>query len=95
MRLEDTQRMKDAARSPLKGREMLLLSILSPFVLLDLSSIPSVSIYRALITCSRLRDEPRQRHQGERMLGKLSLEMLRAHGSDPESRAQQLSKVER
>lgn len=60
--------MKDAARSPLKGREMLLLSILSPFVLLDLSSIPSVSIYRALITCSRLRDEPRQRHQGERML---------------------------
>lgn len=37
--------MKDAARLPLKGREILL-SILSPFVLLDLSFIHSVSIYR-------------------------------------------------
>ena len=60
--------MKDAARSPLKERETLLLSILSPFVLLDLSSISSVSIYRAPIICSRLSDEPRQRHQGERVL---------------------------
>ena len=58
--------MKDAARLPLKGREILLLSILSPFVLLDLSFIRSVSIYRAPTTCSRQSDEPRQRHQGER-----------------------------
>ena len=60
--------MKDAARFPLKGRKILLLSILSPFVLLDLSSTPSVSIYRAPITCSRLSDEPRQKHQGETAL---------------------------
>ena len=47
--------MKDAARLPLKGGklEANLLSVLSPFVLLDLSFICSVSIYRAPTTCSK------------------------------------------
>lgn len=66
----------------LKGRELggisVLVRILYPFVLLDLSFIRVVSIYRAPAMCSRQSNDPKQRHQDKRGREGGTLETLTA-----------------